>query len=195
MAITNQTNAQADVCHVQIDLPSEVYERACELASRERWPEPEVWLTLISYGLAYLEGERELSRLNRGDPDLRAEVERFHAQAMQLDSAYSVMKFRAFELAKLVKVLEMNIAGLRGENELAKHRLAMFRADEQRLKAEMAVLRAQVASIPTENERAPRVSDQPESSAHGLVSWLRRWLGPRSLGAAVHSRIQRPDQT
>lgn len=133
--------AKDEVRRVELELPEPLYRRALNLASRERWPQNEALLTVLSHGIAHLEGERRVGHLNSGGPDGPAEAERLARRAMELDGAYSVMKFRAFRLQEAVEILEMNVSGLRGENRLAKHRLASYEADEARLKAELAELR------------------------------------------------------
>jgi hypothetical protein len=164
-----------DVERVQIDLPAELYQRACQLAESEGWPAAETLLTVIAHGVAYLNGEQEVRRLRQGDPELRAEVERFHAKAMQLDGAYSVMKFRAYELTKLVRTLEMNNTGLQGENDLAKRRIAIFREDEARLRAEITSLQTRLAELDRNAADAGATGSERDgtpASHSGVGSWL-----------------------
>ncbi|MBI4492838.1 MAG: hypothetical protein HY690_08615 [Chloroflexi bacterium] len=162
---------------VELMLPARLYQQALALAAEQGWPEQEALLTVLSHGLAYLQGECELSRLNRGEPDLRAEAERWRQRAMELEGAYAVMKFRAWERGEHLKTLELNVSGLRGENELARSRLATFRADEARLKAELAALREQHAALQAQVAAAPPAEPRPEPAPRvSLLGRLVRWL-------------------
>lgn len=167
-----------EVVRVELEVPAELYRRALALAEEEDWPRREALLTALSHGVACLEGEDSLAALDRGEADPRAEAERFRRMAMGLQGAYSVMKFRAWELGERVKTLEMNVSGLRADNRLAHHRLQMFRQEEQRLRAELATLRTENAELRARLEAAEAAhpASTPPSPPAGPLARLRRWL-------------------
>lgn len=131
---------------VRYTIPVDLHRRVQELAVQEGWPADEALLTVLSHGAAYVAGQQEVDRINCGDADVREQAEKFHSLAMSLDGSNSVMKFRAYQLGGAVQTLEWNVAGLRGENELGKRRLEIYKAEAQELKD-------QAAALQSENER------------------------------------------
>lgn len=131
---------------VHFTVPRDLHQRVQDLAAGEGWPPEEALLTVLSHGAAYVAGQADVERINRGDADVRAEAEKFHSMAMQLDGSNAVLKFRAYQLGIAVRTLEWNVTGLRGEHGLAHTRLEIYRSSEQELKNQLATLKE-------ENER------------------------------------------
>lgn len=175
------TEAPSAIHGLALRLMTETYEVARKVIAEQGWSEEEGFRTIFAHGLALLRAERDLANLNRGDANLRHEVERLIRMVMDLDGRYAVMKFRVFELQQENDTLRMNVTGLRGEYELARYRLAHFRADEERLETELARLRAALTVHGGEPHVAATVPAPPPqpAPAPGILrrfgAALRRW--------------------
>ncbi len=128
------------IVEVMVRLPVQLYDRTLTVAQTQGWPREEALLTVLSYGLTYLEATGKVLVPERPGTDLRAEAARWRRYAMELQGANAVLKFRTFEQAQRLKALELKVAGLEGETSLARLRLARFRDDERRLTRELEQL-------------------------------------------------------
>jgi len=168
------------IVEVMVRLPAHLYNRTLTLARTHGWPHEEAVLTVLSHGLTYLEARFELRVPEDPSRDLRAEAERWLRYAMDLHGANAVLKFRTFEQAERLKVLEMKLAGLEGETSLARLRLARFRDDERRLIRELEQLRQENEALRAalksagESAQLQTADGRGDSILRRLRGWVRR---------------------
>jgi len=169
------------VAKIQLEMLEETYQSALSLAQNNGWPEAEALRIVFANGLAFLTGEASLSRIQRSDlpQQVLDDLNRVLRQLLEESSRYASLKFKAYRMSQDNQTLSMREAGLRGELELAKHRLMLFRQDEETLKqrlsaleAENATLRQKLASL------EPPLSPQQEGPARRR-GWVARLLPGR----------------
>jgi len=129
---------------LSLSVLEETYAELRRLIEENGWDEEEGLRIVLTRGLAYLKGEAELSRWQIADGTVAEELDRLRRQAMEYASMYAVMKFKAFKLMEVARVLELNVTGLRGENNLCHSTLRLLRDEIAGLKAENARLKARV---------------------------------------------------
>jgi len=127
---------------VQLEILEETYQSAMLLAESSGWFEAEALRIVFANGLAFLAGEASLAKIERSDLPQEAleDVNRAIRQLMEESSRYASLKFKAYRMSQDNQVLSMREAGLRGELDLAKHRLMLFRQDEEALKQRLSAL-------------------------------------------------------
>lgn len=168
------------VASVQLEILEETYRSAVSLAESNGWSEADALRIIFANGLAFLTGEACLSKIQRSDlpQEVLEDLNRVVRQLLEESSRYASLKFKAYRMSQDNEVLSMREAGLRGELDLAKHRLKLFRQDEEILKQRLAVLeeentklRQKLASL----EQAPQAAEAPA----GRQLWLSRLLPGR----------------
>lgn len=132
-------------CRVSLPILDETYQELRRLIEENEWDEEEGLRIILTRGLAYLKGEAEISQLQSADSDLAEDLNRIRRRLMEYESMYAVMKFTAFRLREIARTLELNVVGLRGENNLCHSTLRLLREEIARLKAENARLKGLVA--------------------------------------------------
>lgn len=162
--------AEAQERIVQIPMLEETYQDILRLCRENGWEEEEGLRTVLAYGLGYLQGERELVRLNADGADLAAELQAKVEELSGYQSMYAVMKFKAFRLLQVARTLEMNVTGLRGELGLSKATIPRLRQQIEELKAENAHLRERLTGLspadePSGGSPVAAVVQQPLASA------------------------------
>jgi regulator of replication initiation timing len=127
---------------VQLEILEEGYQSAMSLAESNGWPEPDALRIIFANGLAFLTGEASLSKVQRTDLPQEAleDMNRVVRQLLEESSRYASLKFKAYRMSQDNQVLSMREAALRGELDLAKHRLMLFRQDEEALKQRLSAL-------------------------------------------------------
>lgn len=157
---------------IPIDILEETYAEAQRLCAENGWNEAEGMRIIFANGLSYLMREQDLSRLNQGTANLVDEINRLTKLLNEAQSMYSVMKYQAFVLGRNCQILEMNVTGLRVDHEGMRQRLIRSRSDEDRLRAEVAALRAELAG---RNQTEP-----PAEPAQPASFWerVRNWFKP-----------------
>jgi hypothetical protein len=127
---------------VRLEVLEETYQSAVSLAETNGWPEPDALRIVFANGLAFLAAEASLAKIERSDlPDEALEdLNRTVRQLLEESSRYASLKFKAYRMSQDNQVLSMREAGLRGELDLAKHRLMLFRQDEEALKQRLSGL-------------------------------------------------------
>lgn len=143
----DETFAGTSIRKLELELLEEDHVRGQQLIAESKMDDDEGWRLIVDNGLAYLEGQREMDKLNRPDvtPDVAAEVNKLAALALNLNGQYAAMKFKAFRFMQNMRVLEMNVAGLRGEQALTEHTIPRLRGKVDELKAENEALKARLA--------------------------------------------------
>ena len=144
------------VREVQLEILEETYQSAMSLAESNGWSEAHALRTIFASGLAFLDGEASLAKIERSDLPQEAleDLNRVVRQLLEESSRYASLKFKAYRMSQDNQALSMREAALQGELELAKHRLMLFRQDEEALKQrlsaleqENAVLRQRLATL------------------------------------------------
>lgn len=155
------------VREAQLEILEETYQSAMSLAESNGWSEAEALRIVFANGLAFLAGEASLAKIERSDLPQEAleDVNRAVRQLMEESSRYASLKFKAYRMSQDNQVLSMREAALRGELDLAKHRLMLFRQDEEALKQRLSaveqdntVLRQRLATLepaPSQGGDAP----------------------------------------
>ncbi len=142
---------QEGVClkTVQFDMLEDTYRQAAALAKRNGWTEDEALLIAFCNGLAFLNGEASLARIQRADlpQQVEEELNRLLRQVQEESSRSAVLKFRAYRMSQDNEALSMREAGLRGELKLATYRLTLFRRDEAALKQRLSELERENAEL------------------------------------------------
>jgi len=127
--------AGTDISPVRLELmlPSEMLARIEQLAETNHWPRDEAELTVLAYGLSFITGQTELRDISeRGDS--QSELERVVNERVRLESRYSVMKFRAFELMKDNQIMQMRDQALVIENNGLRAVVGRLRDENSMLK-------------------------------------------------------------
>ncbi len=172
---------------VEVAILEETRDEILELCRQEGWEVDEGLRIVLAYGLAHLRGERELLRLNASDADLASELAAKAQQIADYHAMYSVMKFKAFKLLQVDRTLEMNVAGLRGELNLAHHTISHLREKVEALEAENVKLGQRLAAVESSAsgdgaELAAEDDDPLEGNrpsvvgGDGVLTRLRHWL-------------------
>lgn len=117
-------------------LLEETYQEFLALCRENGWSEAEGLPLVFATGIAYLKNEREFSRWN-GD-DRAADFIRLARYANERNAMYSVMKFYAYNYLQDVQKLETQVTGLRGLLASTQAALERERAENARLRAELA---------------------------------------------------------
>lgn len=117
-------------------LLEETYQEFLALCRENGWNEAEGLPLVFATGIAYLKNEREFSRWN-GD-DRATEFIRLARYANERNAMYSVMKFYAYNYLQDVQKLETQVTGLRGLLASTQAALERERAENARLRAELA---------------------------------------------------------
>ncbi len=119
-------------------IPEDAFREFLALCQENDWGESEEEALQIVFanGLAYLKNEREFARWE--DQSGEAIPPPLYRLVGDLNRNYAVVKSHAFGYRQSIQTLEFNAAGLNGT--LASLELAMehLRADNERLKAELA---------------------------------------------------------
>lgn len=114
----------------------ETYQEFLALCRENQWSEEEGAQVVFANGIAYLKNEREFSRWR--DENRDAELLRLARYGNDMNAAYSIMKFRAFTYRQATQTLEFNVTGLRGLLAHAEATIERLRAENERLKQELA---------------------------------------------------------
>ncbi len=140
---------------LRLDLLEDDVTRARRLAQAAEMEEAEALRLVFAAGLAALEQD-----LARGGPEFEGkrlldmptteERERFLlARLQQLDSQYSVMKFKTFHALKDNQTLKMNVTGLRTENQALLSMHSWLRKDNDALRSRVKSYEEIVTPIST----------------------------------------------
>ena len=154
---------------VEVALLEETYQDILALCRQEEWDEDEGRRIVMARGLAYLQGNAEIARLNSNDVDLAAELRDKVQQVADYHGMYSVMKLKAFKLLQVAQTLEMNVAGLRGELNLARSTIPMLRQKINELKTENAELRQRLIQAGLEAEADAGEETKPGHTTNTLT--------------------------
>jgi hypothetical protein len=166
---------------VQLEILGETYQSAMSLAESNGWSEADALRIVFANGLAFLAAEASLSKVQRSDVPQEAveDMNRVVRQLLEESSRYASLKFKAYRMSQDNEVLSMQEAALRAELDLAKHRLMLFRQDEEALKQRLSeleqdntALRQRLAAL----EPAPSQGGDPPP---GQRVWLSRLLPGR----------------
>lgn len=122
---------------VEVQMLEETYEEAMRLAAENGWDEAEALLIVFANGLAYLKGERRLDSVAGDEGDLKSALLEMTERCMEMESMYAAMKFRAYYLAEDRRTLELNVTGLRLDNNAMRKRLFEYRSEVEELKAQV----------------------------------------------------------
>jgi len=171
---------------VQLEILQETYQSAMSLAESNGWSEAEALRIVFANGLAFLAAEASLSKIQRSDVPQEAleDMNRVVRQLLEESSRYASLKFKAYRMSQDNQVLSMREAGLRGELDLAKHRLMLFRQDEEALKQRLSMLEKENAELrqklPLLQAAAPPqdVPARPRARLARLLPTLRRLRPP-----------------
>lgn len=161
---------------VQLEVLEEAYRSALWLAEANGWSEADALRIVFDSGLAFLTGEASVSKIQRSDlpQQVLDDLNRVLRQLQEESSRYASLKFKAYRMSQDNETLTMRESGLRGELELAKHRLALFRRDEEGLKQRLTALEAENATL---RQRLASVEGEPTGEATPRRwGWVARFL-------------------
>jgi len=145
----------------QIPLLEETYQDILRLCQENEWEEEEGLRTVLTHGLGYLQGERELACINVDGADLAAELQAKVEELSSYQSMYAVMKFKAFKLLQVARTLEMNVAGLRGELDLCRSTIPHLREKIAQLEKENARLLERLIAFGVEDSTSVAEVSKP----------------------------------
>jgi chromosome segregation ATPase len=171
---------------VQIPILEETYQDILRLCQENGWEEEEGLRTVLAHGLGYLQGERELARLNADSTDLAAELQAKVEELSGYQSMYAVMKFKAFKLLQVARTLEMNVAGLRGELDLCRSTIPHLREKIAQLEKENARLLERLMAFEVEDSASV---DEVSKPAAKTLEPQRQ--SPSRLWARIITLLQR----
>lgn len=166
---------------VQLEILEETYQSAMLLAESSGWFEAEALRIVFANGLAFLAGEASLAKIERSDLPQEAleDVNRAVRQLMEESSRYASLKFKAYRMSQDNQVLSMREAALRGELELAKYRLTLFRQDEEALKQRLAAVEEENTVLQQRLATLEPAPPQGADLAAPRPGWLSRLLPHR----------------
>lgn len=166
---------------VRLQLPADLAGRIRAVLRARGWEAvwgPEAPLLLFAHGLSALRIERELTAVQAAPASALAErTEALRRRWMDLEGAYAVLKFRAFELGRSVHLLTIRRNALRADNRGLAVRLERFARDRSALEAEIAALRAQIGEAGGPQPASPAPAGGASHHSAGLLGRLRTWLG------------------
>jgi cell division septum initiation protein DivIVA len=110
-----------------------------QLAGKPSMSQDEAFRFVIATGLAYIDGEQALRATS--ESDCAQELARVSKQMTDYYAQYAVMKFKAFSLLKVARILELNVAGLRPMEQGLRGVVERLRDENKQLKAEIEALR------------------------------------------------------
>jgi len=171
---------------VQIPLLEETYQDILRLCQENEWEEEEGLRTVLTHGLGYLQGERELARINVDGADLAAELRAKVEELSSYQSMYAVMKFKAFKLLQVARTLEMNVAGLRGELDLCRSTIPHLREKIAQLEKENARLLERLVAFEVEDSTSVAEVSKPAAKTLAPQS-----QSPSRLWARIITLIKR----
>lgn len=117
-------------------LLEETYQEFLTLCHQNQWREEEGAQVVFANGIAYLKNERDFSRWK--DEKRDEELLRLARYGNDMNAAYSIMKFRAFNYRQATQTLEFNVTGLQGLLAHAEATIERLRTENERLKQELA---------------------------------------------------------
>jgi predicted RNase H-like nuclease (RuvC/YqgF family) len=124
---------------VSIHVLEDWYEQLVAYARERGWSEEETLRLALIDGLSYFKGELALRKVERADTSAKV-LEEFHETTQEMMNASSraaVLKFQAYQLSHDNQVMDMREAALKNELRMSRNRIAMFREDEEKLKAKI----------------------------------------------------------
>jgi uncharacterized protein YlaN (UPF0358 family) len=166
---------------VQLEILEEAYQSAMSLAESNGWAEADALRIVFANGLAFLAGEASLAKIERCHLPEEAleDLNRVVRELQQVSSRYASLRFKAFRMSQDNEILSMREAGLQGELELAKHRLTLFRQDEEALKQRLSTLERENAVLHQRLTTLEPVASQSEDGPPARRAWLARLLPGR----------------
>jgi len=123
----------ADTVVVQIEMLKETYDLMQQVIQRNQWDAREGALTLLALGLGYAQGKLSVES---DEATQQALAERL----TNLESAYAVMKYRAYSYMKDNQTLELKNSGCEAEITALTNLVKRLRDEMRELKAENARL-------------------------------------------------------
>jgi hypothetical protein len=178
----NRLQEGVSVAAVQLEILQETYQSAMSLAETNGWSEAEALRIVFANGLAFLAGEASVSKIQRSDlaQEVVEDANRMVRQLLEESSRYASLKFKAYRMSQDNQVLTMREAGLEGELELAKHRLTLFRRDEDLLKQRLSALEEENTKL-RQKLASLEPAAQGEEAPTGRRLWLSRFLPGRRV--------------
>jgi hypothetical protein len=148
----------------QLEFPvlKSMHEEVLAVAQDRECSEEEALRLILGYGLAYLKGEATIKRVERADTPERVleEFQETTRQMMEEASHAAALKFQAYRLAEDNQVMEMHENAMKNTVLLQQSRMNMYREDEEKLKARIRALEAEIMRLkerlPEEDETAPK---------------------------------------
>lgn len=101
---------------VEIEMLEETCQEALRLAGEAGWEQGEALLGVFASGVAYLRSELRHARLMDGSTSHAAAMQEMAEHCTQLESMCSVLKFRAFDMARDRKLPEQGPADSRSDS-------------------------------------------------------------------------------
>jgi hypothetical protein len=165
---------QIEMTTMNIAMPADLKEEADRIVAAEEWGE-EGLLRIFATGVAFIKGEREISRIsgNSLDPTTKEDAERAVRLLLEESSRFAALRFKAYRIAEDNQTLTMRATGWQRDAEMLGERVKRFREDEERLKARVRELEAENLEL-----RALVTAEQPSRSPTRR-SLLARLLGSR----------------
>ena len=167
---------------IEIEMLDETYREALHLAAEAGWEEGEALLGVFASGVAYLRAQLRQARITDARTTRAAAMQELAEHCMQLESMYSVLKFRTYGIAKDRHILELQVAGLRPDNEGLRQRIALYREEVASLKAEMQRLQEEnrqlqeALNLSSEQQELVRVDPEDDASHRGWFRAVLQWF-------------------
>jgi hypothetical protein len=170
-----------------LEILEETYQSAMSLAESNGWSEAHALRTIFASGLAFLDGEASLAKIERSDLPQEAleDLNRVVRQLLEESSRYASLKFKAYRMSQDNQVLSMREAALRGELELAKYRLTLFRQDEEALKQRLSAVEEENTVLQQRLATLEPAPPQGGDLATPRPGWVSRLLPGRGRGKSL----------
>lgn len=153
---------------LEIGLTQEVKDQADRLIAEEGWGD-DGYLRVFATGVAFLRGERQVSRLSGDalDAATKEDAERAVKQLMEESSRFAVLRFKAYRMAEDNQTLAMHETAWRADAEMLQQRVKRFRDEEE-------ALRARIRELEAENAQLRSHIDAPDAVAISTVDAPKR---------------------
>jgi hypothetical protein len=137
---------EAQTMSVSVEILKEHYDEILRVLETNEWDLDEGVRTLLLTGLGYQNGRLNLQQIeglaDRGHGAAVQRVDDIVRELAAYQSMYSVLKFKAFKLYRLNKVLEFNNSGLRAQEDMWLEWAERMRTASEALRVEVIRLRA-----------------------------------------------------
>jgi hypothetical protein len=148
----------AQTMSVSVEILKEHYDEILHVLETNEWDLDEGVRTVLLTGLGYQNGRLNLQQIeglaDRGQGAAVQRVDDIVRELAAYQSMYSVLKFKAYKLYRLNKVLEFNNSGLRAQEDMWLEWAERMRTENEAMRSEVIRLRALLSEFKLDWDKA-----------------------------------------